>query len=86
MAQETFEKNISGWNNTSNDFQGENEIMVTITLNEYRELVKISATAKQKIEDANADKYKREQEIAELRKKLEIAKQKLYESKLAEEE
>jgi hypothetical protein len=77
MAQETFEKNISGWNNTVNDFRGENEIMVTITLNEYRKLVTISATAEQKIEDANADKYKREQEIKALREQLEIAERKL---------
>lgn len=86
MAQETFEKNISGWSNTIYDFRGENEIMVTITLNEYRELVKISATAKQKIEDANVDEYKREQEIEELRKKLEIAERKLCEHLLVKEE
>lgn len=42
MAEQVFKKEAS-WNGSSHDFVGEDEITVTITLAEYRELVKKDA-------------------------------------------
>lgn len=39
MAEQTFKKE-TGWGASGHDFIGEDEITVTITLNEYRNLVK----------------------------------------------
>lgn len=42
MAEEVFEKEVK-WGTDRNDFVGEKEITVTITLHEYRELVEKNA-------------------------------------------
>lgn len=67
----------SFYNGTSDNFVIGGEIVVTITLSEYRTLIKEVATKKYDIDQANADKYERnnkikalENEIAEYKKKL----------------
>lgn len=67
----------SYYNGTSDNFVLGGEIVVTITLSEYRTLIKEVATKKYDIDQANADKYERnnkikalESEIAEYKKKL----------------
>ena len=64
-----FEKTTEGWGNSVDNYVIPNELTVTITLNEYRKLV--GALANKKAEDAEADKYARLTEIAELKKKIE---------------
>ena len=64
-----FEKTTEGWGNSVDNYVIPNELTVTITLNEYRKLV--GALANKKAEDAEADKYARLTEIAELKKKVE---------------
>lgn len=50
----------------TNNFVVENELTVTITLNEYRKLVESNATKKNDIDKANNDKYNREQTIQQV--------------------
>lgn len=68
------------------NFVAETELTVTITLDEYRELIGANATRQKAIDEANADKYARENKIKEQEKvindlKLELAglKAELYE-------
>lgn len=62
-----------------NNFVAENELTITITLAEYRELVASKATKQHDIDRANEDKYKRENEIKMLREETEVLRAKLYE-------
>ena len=84
MADQVFKKETD-YNVNENNFAGESEIMVTITLNEYRELVSHKATrdkdvneavskaneAKIKARDLESENTKLKTEIYELKKKLE---------------
>ena len=72
--------------NAKHNFVVETELTVTITLDEYRELIGANATRQKAIDEANTDKYARENKIKEQEKvindlKLELAelKAKLYE-------
>lgn len=60
--------------NDKNNYQHPAEIMVTITLNEYRELVEIKASHKLKYDELQSEKWKRE---SELTKEIERLKNKL---------
>lgn len=64
-----FDKSTETYGDSVNNYVIPNELTVTITLNEYRQLV--SAIAKKRADDAEADKYARLTEIAELKKKVE---------------
>ena len=64
-----FDKSTGTYGDSVNNYVIPNELTVTITLNEYRQL--ISAIAKKRADDAEADKYARLTEIAELKKKVE---------------
>lgn len=61
------------------NFIAAQEITVTITLKEYRELVSISATAKADIDKANNDKFAREQTIKKLTEEVSNLKAENYE-------
>ena len=74
-----LDKKIEGYSFEKNDFIAPQEITITITLAEYRELVKKVATRDADIDKANADKYKRENEIKELTEEVAELKAKLYE-------
>lgn len=67
-----LETKFEGYSNESrkNDFVAPQEITVQITLNEYRKLVETAATTKAQIDAANSDKYARENEIKDLKKKV----------------
>ncbi len=71
MAQTSFsfDKRTESYGDSVNNYVIPNELTVTITLNEYRQL--IGAIAHKKAADAEADKYARLTEIAELKKKVE---------------
>lgn len=66
-----------GWN--AKDFVAENELTITITLAEYRDLVKSHATKQHDIDEANADKYKRDSENKMLKEEVEALRAKVYE-------
>ena len=61
-----FEKKTESYNTNWDNFVVPNELTVTITLNEYRQLVSNDATRKQAIDAANNDKYIRENQIKDL--------------------
>lgn len=54
MADQVFKKE-TGYNVNENNFAGESEIMVTITLNEYRELVSHKATRDKDVKGAETE-------------------------------
>lgn len=66
-----------GWK--AEDFVAPQELTVTITLGEYRDLVAKVTTREKAISDANADKYQRESENKALRQEVSDLKAKLYE-------
>lgn len=59
---------FKGWNNTDN-FVEEKELTVTITLAEYRELVSDHAKSQYKIDEANNDKYTRDNQNKQLKER-----------------
>ena len=69
QTQFKFDKRAEVYTDSANNYVIPNELTVTITLNEYRQLV--SAIANKKAVDAESDKYARLTEIAELKKKVE---------------
>lgn len=72
-------KKIDSWGSNLNDFKGEKELTVEITLNEYRELIKSKALKENDIKEANKDKYKREEEIEQLKSNTRKLEEKLLE-------
>jgi len=57
------------------------ELKVTITLDEYRYLVTQNATKEEQVKKAEADRYERNQENEKLRKENDALKTELYELK-----
>ena len=57
-----MEKKIGEYGKNFHDFVGAQELTVTITLSEYRELLTKVANAQANIDKANADKYRRDEE------------------------
>lgn len=88
MAKETFGKEVDRYEDSANNYFGENEIRVTITLNEYRELVSVKATTDSRVKKAEEDKWSRENENKNLKEENARLKAELYElqKKLTEEE
>lgn len=74
-----LEKKMNDYSHNHNNFAAPSEIMVTITLNEYRNLVEQAATRKIAIDAAEHDKYTRNQENEQLRKEVAALKAELYE-------
>lgn len=63
---------------TKDNFALNGEITVTITLSEYRKLIKEVATKKYDIEKAETDKYERNCKISALEKENAELKQRLF--------
>ena len=53
---------LGNYNAESNNFRIDEELMITITLNEYRELVTVKATKDLLVKQAESDRYTREAE------------------------
>lgn len=70
----SFTKGVERYNDSIDNYQIPNELMVTITLNEYRRLLTAEANARAK--EAEANKYDRESKIRELEQKLKEAEAK----------
>ena len=69
----------------NNDFLAAGELTVTITLSEYRKLVKDVATAQARIDKAEADRYERNRENERLTEENNKLKAELYEMQKASE-
>lgn len=65
----------------ANNFEAASEIMVTITLREYRDLVEKNATSNARIKNAEQDKYTRDTENEKLKKEVSELRSELYELK-----
>lgn len=63
----------------SKDFAIENELTVTITLKEYRELIKNWATCEEKIQKANSERYEKSRENDKLKEENTRLKSEIYE-------
>ena len=71
---EKLEKAIEGWGVEREDFIVDQEITVTITLHEYRDLVKVKAIKDFEIEKIKSKNYSLEEENKKLKQRiLEIA-------------
>lgn len=70
---------IDSYSSKMNDFQAENELTVEITLSEYRDLIENYSVAKYKIDEANKNKYTRDEENRKLRQENKEIEIKLFE-------
>lgn len=61
------------------DFTAPQELTVTITLNEYRDLIRRTAVSDAKISEANTKRYEIESENEKLKKEIVSLKDKVYE-------
>ena len=69
MAEETFKKEVD-YRGNINDFRGDCEIMVTITLHEYRELVEKNAKHAEELRKAELKYCEEYKKACALREKL----------------
>lgn len=82
ITQDTvLAKKLEGYDRGKDNFIAPGEATLTITLNEYRKLVTISATTTSQIDAANKDKYNREAENKALKEENAALKAELYELK-----
>ena len=75
VTETLLQKKLEGrrsyrFGNEVDNFVEPNEITVTITLSEYRDLVERNATSEARIKDANEDKYTRDNENSKLKEKV----------------
>lgn len=73
------DKKMDGYGSDLNNFVGEKELLVTITLNEYRELVSEVAKKKKDIDEIRDAKWKAEAENKNLKKEVEELRMKINE-------
>lgn len=77
-TEKITEKKMDDYRNGDlNNFAGENELLVTITLNEYRELVSEVAKKKADIDEERTAKWKAQNENTELKKEVEMLHKKI---------
>lgn len=81
IIETVLNKKIEGYQFEENNFKATSEIMVEITLKEYRDLIKSDATKSIEIAKANSDKYLREEENRALKEENAALKAELYEMK-----
>lgn len=72
-------KKLDSWGSNLNNFKADKELTVEITLAEYRDLIKSDATRKVAIDEANSDKYSRDNENQKLKKENKELEMKLFE-------
>ena len=80
-----LDKKLNRYGFENNDFLAAGELTVTITLSEYRKLVKDVATAQARIDKAEADRYDRNRENERLTEENSRLKAELYEMTKANE-
>lgn len=77
ILQKKLDGYIYGSGNDDN-FAAEGELMVTITLNEYRTLVANDANKKYRIDEAEKNKYERDAENRRLKEENEKLRNEIY--------
>ena len=80
-----LDKKLDRYGFDNNDFLAAGELTVTITLSEYRKLVKDVATAQARIDKAEEDRYERIRENERLTAENNRLKAELYEMQKASE-
>ena len=87
IVNTVLDKKLDGYVSSSelHNFIAPQEITVTITISEYRELVQKVATRQADIDKAEADRYERNRTIEELEKENAELKAKIYELQNKEE-
>ena len=80
-----LDKKLDRYGFENNDFLASGELTVTITLSEYRKLVKDVATAQARIDKAEEDRYDRNRENERLTEENNRLKAELYEMQKASE-
>ena len=80
-----LDKKLDSYGFDKTDFLAAGELTVTITLGEYRKLVKDVATAQARIDKAEADRYDRNRENERLTEENNRLKAELYEMQKASE-
>lgn len=85
MAEKTatqpvfYTKEFGSYNNSENNIVVNQELTVTITLNEYRELIKQVAMADSKIQEAYSEKYDAQRDVKHLSEENSNLKSEIYE-------
>ena len=74
-----LDKKLDRYGFNDNDFVADKELTVTITLNEYRDLVCENAVSSERISEAEKDKYDRNNENKTLKEKVKELERKLLE-------
>ncbi|EGQ3625363.1 hypothetical protein I0584_001690 [Staphylococcus pseudintermedius] len=74
-----YTKGFGNYNLSEDNFVANQELTVTITLNEYRDLISEKAKSKQKIDDARNDYYKERDKNRKFEEEVKSLKQKIYE-------
>ena len=82
LLQKKLERNGFGRIDETDNFALANELTVTITTAEYRELISKNAVSQYKIDEANKDKWERNSKIDSLNKEINFLKQQLLNYKL----
>ncbi|MEK5334402.1 hypothetical protein [Lysinibacillus sp. FSL W8-0992] len=83
-VQHYYTKDFGAYKQSEDNFVANQELTVTITLNEYRKLISESAQANAKIEEANKNKFIREEENRKLKEEIARLKGLLYEKTVVE--
>ena len=79
IEESLVKKKLDSYSSELNDFQAENELTVEITLNEYRDLIKVKSISDYKIKEAEKDKYTRNSENERLKQENKELEMKLFE-------
>lgn len=77
-SEHYYTKNFGNYGSSDNNFVANQEITLTITLNEYRNLVEADAKTRNSIDKANSEKYKAQSENEKLKKEICELKDRLY--------
>ncbi len=78
VTNAVLDKKMDRYGFEEKNFVAESEITVTITLDEYRDLVRKCARSDYEIEKANKDKYERDSENKRLKEEVEALRVKIY--------
>ena len=78
-----YTKNFGDYNQSEDNFVAIQELTVTITLHEYRNLIKASALADNKYDKLQSEKWKIDLELEKVKDQLDEANNKLVQIKTA---
>lgn len=81
ICETILDKKLDGYGTNLENFTASGELMVSITLSEYRKLVANDATRAADIKNAEKDKYERNEENKNLKAQLAELKAENYELK-----